>query len=302
VSNLPAFSVSAVSRPGNRLAALELVRAIERRGFAGVYCSAAGAGMALCHSIAHVTSTLRFGTAIVNIYSRNPVELAQSAAYLHELSGGRFTLGLGVAHAPFNEVLGAQTDKPLGDMRDFVERLRAAGPQHGGLPPVVLATLRRRMVALAAEIADGAVFANVPLRRAADALVPIPADRRKAGFFVGNIVPVCVADDRAAAAEVMRRTVSRFVVLPNYRNYWKEAGYAAEVERLEQALAAGGPEAAVASVDDRWLEDVTLFGPARDVCEGIEAWQAAGFVPILAPSSTSGDPTRAFVEVMAAFA
>src|SRR5205814_9759064 len=129
------------------------------------FCEQAGACLALCHSLAHPTTTLRSATGIVNIYGRNPYELAQAAAYLHEVSGGRFTLGLGVSHQPFNDALGVTPGKPVPDMRRYVERLRAAGPEHGGLPPVYLAALRPKMMAVAATVAEGVLIGNMLLRR-----------------------------------------------------------------------------------------------------------------------------------------
>ena len=96
----------------------------------------------------------------------------------------------------------------------------------GGLPPLVLATLRRRMVELAGEIAEGAVWANGARSHMADSLRHLPDAARASGdFFIGDMVPTCIDDDRAAAAAVNRRTLTSYVKLPNYQNYWIEAGY-----------------------------------------------------------------------------
>ena len=55
-------------------------------------------------------------------------------------------------------------------------------------------------------------------------------------------------------------------------------------------------------MSDRWLADVTLFGSAAEVREGVEAWYAAGVKTlILVPSSTEGGQMRAFQELFAAF-
>ena len=54
-------------------------------------------------------------------------------------------------------------------------------------------------------------------------------------------------------------------------------------------------------MSERWLKDVTLFGSAAEVREGIEAWYAAGIkTPIIVPSSASGGQMKAFEEVFAA--
>lgn len=301
MSALPAVSLAAM--PGRRLATLELAREIERRGFAGIYCASFGDALGLCLSLAHVTQTIPFGTAIANIYARTPLDLGQSAAYLHEVSGGRFRLGLGVSHAPFNTRLGVTTGKPLADMRATVERIRAGAAQYGALPPLVLATLRHRMVSLAAEIADGAVWANAARSHMKTSLEGIPAPRRAAAFFVGDMIPTCISDDREAAAAVCRKTLAGYLVLPNYRNYWKEAGYVEEMEAVERALAAGERERLTSLMSERWLSDCTLYGAAASVRDGLEAWREAGVsTPMVVPSSTRGGQMKAFEELFAAFA
>ena len=67
--------------------------------------------------------------------------------------------------------------KPLADIRAFVGRLRAH-EGIGALPPVILATLRKGMIALAGEIADGMVFANGARSHMASSLAALPAGRR----------------------------------------------------------------------------------------------------------------------------
>ena len=75
------------------------------------------------------------------------------------MSGGRFQFGIGVAHAPAHQRLEVTPGRPLADIRAFVAKIRDV-EGIGPLPPIILAALRRRMVALAAEIGDGVVFAN----------------------------------------------------------------------------------------------------------------------------------------------
>jgi alkanesulfonate monooxygenase SsuD/methylene tetrahydromethanopterin reductase-like flavin-dependent oxidoreductase (luciferase family) len=301
VSTLPALALAAV--PGRRRATVDLAKEIERRGFDGVYCASFGDGVGLCLSLAHETKTLRFGTAIANIYTRTPQDMGQSAAYIHELAGGRFALGIGVSHAPVNSRLGVKTGAPLADMRAYVGTLRAGAQGWGGLPPLVLAGLRRKMVSLAAELAEGVVFANAARSHMAASLEAVPAAKRAGGFFVGNMIPTCIDEDRAAAAAVNRKTLTGYLMLPNYRNYWKEAGYAEEMDAVEKALAAGERDKVPTLVSERWLADTTLFGSAAEVRAGVEAWRAAGVsTPILVPSSTRGGQMKAFVELLAAFA
>ena len=298
---LPAVSLVAV--PGRRQATLELAREIERCGFAGIYAPSVFANMSLCEALAHVTERIEFGTSIAPIYARTVSDFAESATFLHEVSGARFRFGIGVSHAPAHVRMGVTAGKPLGDIRDFVEKLRA----HAGtrvLPPVILATLRKGMIALAGEIAQGLVFANGARSHMADSLAALPAAKRDdASFFIGNMIPTCISDDIEAAKAVNRRTLSHYALLANYRNYWKEAGYVEEMAAIEEAVSAKRMEDVPKYLTDAWLADCTLFGPPARVREGLEAWLAAGIrTPIVVPSSTAGNQMKAFAELFAAFA
>lgn len=297
----PALSFAAV--PGRRRRTVELATEVERRGFTGLFCPSFGDGIALCQELAHATSEIPFGTSIANIYTRHPSDYAQTVAFLHEISGGRFRFGIGVSHAPANDRLGIKTGTPLADMRRFVSDVREGGKRTGPLPPIILATLRRKMVELAAEVADGAVWANAACSHMPRSLAALPADKRHGAFFIGNMIPTCISDDRDAAAAVMRRVLLGYVHLPNYRNYWIEAGYEAEMRAIESAIAAKQPDQLPQLMSDRWLSDVTLFGTASHVRDGVERWRAAGVsTPILVPSSTRGGQMDAFEELFAAYA
>ena len=116
------------------------------------------------------------------------------------------------------------------------------------------------------------------------------------------MIPTCISDDRAAAAAVNRKTLTSYVKLPNYQNYWIEAGYEQEMLAIRAAIARGDDARIPELMSDRWLSDVTLFGPAKDVREGVEAWRAAGVrTVIVVPSSTRGGQLKAFEELIAAF-
>jgi alkanesulfonate monooxygenase SsuD/methylene tetrahydromethanopterin reductase-like flavin-dependent oxidoreductase (luciferase family) len=298
---LPALSLVAV--PGRRQITLDVAREAERRGFSGIYVPSIFGNMAQSTALALATERLTFGTAIAPIYGRTVEDFAQSAAFIHEISGGRFRFGIGVAHAPSHRRMGVVPGKPLADIRAFVAKFRSYDG-FGALPPIILAALRQRMVALAGEIADGLVFANGSRSHMARSLAVLPAGKRgDPRFLVANMIPTCIADDIEAAKAVNRRTLTRYTLLPNYRNYWKEAGYIEEMAAIEAAAAAGREADIPSLMSDRWLADATLFGPAARVREGVVAWREAGVTtPILVPSSASGNQLKAVEEIFAAFA
>ena len=297
-TRLPAISLAAV--PGRRKATLELAQEIERLGFPGIYCPSFGDGIGLCEAIALSTREIRFGTSITPIYTRNVQDFAQTIAFIHEISDGRFVFGVGVSHAPAMKRMGISQGKPLADMRNFIKELRAV-PRTGDLPPIALATLRKKMIGLSEEIAEGMVFANGARSHMADSLSVLNANSRSSdAFFIGNMIPTCISDDEEAAKAVNRRTLTGYAMLPNYRNYWKEAGYVEEMEAVEATLGRGETDKVSQCLSDRWLADTTLFGSKEKVRDGIEAWFDAGIkTPIIVPSSAVGNQLKAFEEFFA---
>src|SRR5262245_29356529 len=205
---MPALNL--IAEPGRRRAALDLAREIERRGFAQIQVSSAYANMAQCIGLALATERIGFATAIAPIYAETTEEFAHTAAYIHEMSGGRFRFGIGVAHGPSHVRMGVTPGKPLGDIRAFVEKYRSYG-NIGGLPPIVLATLRQRMIALAGEIADGMVFSGGSRAHMADSLAVLPAAKRDgASFYIGNRIRTCISDDVGEAKAVLRQAMTHY--------------------------------------------------------------------------------------------
>lgn len=298
MTQLPAVSLAAV--PGRRMRIIEIAQEVEKRGFPGIYAPSLGDSLSLCTAIAMATSEIELGTSITPIYTRNVTDFAGTAGFINEISGGRFRFGVGVSHAPAMDRLGIKQGKPLGDMRQFVEDLQAA-PRVGDLPPIVLATLRNKMIKLAEEIGQGMVFANGARSHMASSLgVLTDTSRTNKEFFIGNMIPTCISDDKEAAMAVNRKTLTGYAFLPNYRNYWKQAGYEEEMNGVEQALADKDLDRVPECLSDRWLADTTLFGNAHEVREGIEAWFDAGIkTPIIVPSAVSGGQMQAIEEFFA---
>jgi alkanesulfonate monooxygenase SsuD/methylene tetrahydromethanopterin reductase-like flavin-dependent oxidoreductase (luciferase family) len=291
VTQLPAMSLAAI--PGRRQQTIEVAKEAERRGFPGIFGPSLGDSLSLCTAIAMVTERIQIGTSITPIYTRNVNEFAGTAAFLHEISDGRFRFGVGVSHAPAMDRLGIKAGKPLADMRQFVADLHAA-PRVGDMPPIVLATLRDKMIQLSEEIGQGMVFANGARSYMSHSLSNISDEARAGDFFIGNMIPTCISDDREAAMAVNRKTLTSYAFLPNYRNYWKQAGYEQEMTDVESAIADQDFDRVPECLSDRWLADTTLFGSASEIREGIEAWFDAGIkTPIVVPSAVKGGQMQA---------
>ena len=73
------------------------------------------------------------------------------------------------------------------------------------MPQIILAAMRRKMIAVAGEIGDGVVFANASRSFMSQSLSVLPEDKRNSSaFFIGNMIPTCIGDDEEACkAEVI---------------------------------------------------------------------------------------------------
>ena len=296
---MPALAV--IGTPTKRNAILELATEAERRGFAGLASTGVHGNLALCGSLAHVTKTIPFWTSIQPIYHGHPVEVAITAGHLHEVSGGRFRLGIGVSHQPAMSRIGINTGKPLHDMTEYVAAMRAATRPAGLLPPIYMATLRDKMLDLAMAEADGAIWANASRRYMPTQIARVQAAGRD-NFVLANMIPTVIDADLDAARAIHRRTLVTYVTLPNYRNYWKQAGYEEEMTAIEQAIAEGDRDRLPNLMTDAWLDDCTISGSAHDVRERLEDWMSLGVQPIAVMSSTTGGQAVAIGELFAAYA
>ena len=296
---MPALAL--IGTPTKRNAILELAAEAERRGFAGLASTGVHGNLALCGSLAHVTKTIPFWTGIQPIYHGHPVEVAITAGHLHEVSRGRFRLGIGVSHQPAMKRIGINTGKPLHDMTEYVAAMRAATRPSGPLPPIYMAALRDKMLDLAMAEADGAIWANASRRYMPTQIARVQAAGRD-NFVLANMIPTVIEADLDAARAIHRRTLGTYVTLPNYRNYWKQAGYEEEMTAIEQALADGDRDRLPSLMTDAWLDDCTISGSAHDVRERLDDWMSLGVQPFAVMSSTTGGQAAAIGELFAAYA
>ena len=178
---LPAVATGCFISTGRSLdEAIERVQLAESLGYESVVCDPhRRAGVAdRGHRLCPRHEQHPRGTGVVPIYTRTPATMAQTAATIDELSGGRLTLGLGVSHRPVVEGWHGQSiDRPVAEMREYAAIVRAIlrgeDPPAGekwqtgfhllGLDPrprlpIYIAALSPAMLRLAGEMADGVIL------------------------------------------------------------------------------------------------------------------------------------------------
>ncbi len=201
--------------------------------------------------LASQTEKLIFATGIANIYARDPMTIRAVQQTLGELTGGRFILGLGVSHAPLvTGIRGHEYGKPVATMRktlDGIEKALYLGPKPEEEAPIVIAALRPKMLALAAECCRGAHPYNVPPEHTARAREILGT-----GPWLCPDQKVILETSASTAREIGRKHLATYLGLPNYQNSWRWLGFGDDdfsnggSNRLIDAIFAWGDENAIA--------------------------------------------------------
>lgn len=258
--------------------AAEFARRIEALGYSALWHPETVGRDPLVHlaHLAGATSTLLLASGIANLYNRHPGAMKQAAHTLAEQSGGRFINGIGVSHKPLVEgVRGLSYDKPLTAMRGYLDAMEQspyAGPEAAEPPPVVLAALGPKMLALAGERTAGA-----------HPYFTTPAHTRQARDILGPDKLLCVEQkvilttDEAAARAAAAPQIDRYGALPNYRNNWQRLGYT---------------EAQIEAKDPAFVDDLIVWGDADAIRARIAEHYDAGATHVcIQPVSLEGRPT-----------
>jgi alkanesulfonate monooxygenase SsuD/methylene tetrahydromethanopterin reductase-like flavin-dependent oxidoreductase (luciferase family) len=204
-------------------------------------------------SAAAKTSIVRLGTAIIPIYLRHPLALAQQALAIDDIAPGRFRLGIGPSHRPLIEgVYGLSQTSPLAYMREYLQVLRAAlwegkVNHHGRFfnvvaemsqtakIPLLISTLGEKAFLLAGEISDGALSWLCPveyllntglpaLRKSAAAAAASPSSGYSEPPLVAHVL-VALSQDGPLILEKGRQMLGYYTKLPFYAKMFSDAGF-----------------------------------------------------------------------------
>ncbi len=263
-----------------------LVRRIEDAGYDSVWSAESTEfdGFTPLVVAAEHSKRVRLVTGIVNVYTRGPALLAQTAAALADASNGRFVLGLGASSNVIVEHWnGIPFRRPLAKVSETVDYLRTvlAGERGAGgfklasppaAPvPIVLAALRERMLGLAAEKADG-VFTNfLPLSNAGQVVRTFGRpDKELACRFFSIHGP---EEDALATA---KRTFVAYATVPVYAEFFRWLGRGDEIDPVVEAWNAGDRKRALELAPEGLVREVFLLGPVEAQRERLAEFADAG--------------------------
>jgi len=263
---------------------------------------------------ATATERMRVGTGVVNVFTRGPSVLAQHAASMQQLSGGRFALGIGsssnVIVERWNDI---PFERPRTRVRETVEFLRAAlaGERAGegrfklDLPPeqpvpIVIAALRERMLQTAGELGDGAFLNFLPLAAVDTVLAEIHRGESEAGKEPGSGEVLCrffcLQGDPDQTVGVARWMFCAYATVPVYESYFRWLGYGDDIDPMVEAWRSGDRAKALELAPEELIRDIFVLGDPDAQRARLEAYQEAGVdVPVLllVPGGSPGEPVGA---------
>jgi F420-dependent oxidoreductase-like protein len=313
------------AQPGTSpLELLELAREAERLGYDSAWAAEAW-GVDAVTPLAWLgaqTTTLKLGTAIMQLPGRSPANAAMTAATMDLLSGGRFLLGLGTSGPQVVEGWhGQEWGKPLGKTREYVDIVRTVlrrevVEHHGdhydipvrggtglGKPlklmarplradiPIYLAAIGPKAVAQAFEIADGWLPIFWSPERARDVF---PLELSHDGFDVAPCVPAVLTDDLESARAALKAYYSFYIggMGARGKNFYNDLfaryGYEAEARQIQDLFLDGHQRDAVAKVPDRFVDEVALVGPLDRIRDRLATWRESGATTVLVSTRDAG--------------
>jgi probable F420-dependent oxidoreductase len=236
--------------------AREVAAELEELGYSAIWVPDAVGRDPIVHATLLLSATARIavGTGIAQIYGRDAMTMTGGWKTVSDAFPGRFVLGLGVSHQPMVEGLRGQAyGPPITAMREYLDRMDtsiyvAAEPAEP--PRRVLAALGPKMLALAAERADGAHPYNVPPEHTARAREILGPDK-----LLAPEQAVLLETDPVEARRIARTYIAIYLDLPNYMQNLRRFGITDDdiadggTDRLVDLLVAwGDPDAIRARV------------------------------------------------------
>lgn len=283
----------------------ELVRHAERLGYADgwSYETFQGDAITPLAAAATITERMRLGTAIVPVFTRPPALIALSAAGIQQLSGGRFILGVGISTPTIVEQwMGVPYLFPVTRLKETVSAIRtaftgqrvtvegktvringfrlAAAPK--APPPIYVAAQAEQMLKLAAEIGDGVIVNYITPEAFPTRMLPhIREGAAKAGRNLDTLdiacrILVAIDHEEDKVRENLRRELTAYVTVPQYNKFFQWLGYEHEARTAFEAWTGGDRKKALASMPDRMMEAIYVFGTPDHIVGRLREYEKAG--------------------------
>jgi len=300
---------------------LEMARYAEARGFEAIWQAdtrLARDCVVLMSAFLATTKTLKIGSGILPIWTRNPAVIAATWSTMYEMAPGRVLLGLGAWWEPIASRVGVKRERPLQAMREHVEAIRRLFTMeevtyHGEFVhldrvkldvvfgdtaprriPIYIGATGDKMLELAGEICDGVVLnyvVSVGYIQQAIEHVRLGAERagkKLSEVDLPELIVCCLSDtDPAAALAEGKQLVAYY--LATEPHIMKASGVSEELlQRVQSIMSwpATDEEYAQASrlIPDAVVRDLMAVGTTEECVAKVQEYVEAGVTcPILYP-------------------
>jgi probable F420-dependent oxidoreductase len=319
-----AISVAGLQTLGAPLS-VDVAREAEGLGYTSVWVAEANAAesMSLLGAISQVTERIGIGTGVLALQLRTPPLHAMAAATLQQLAGDRDVfLGVGISSpAVAGQWHGAgYGDRPIAQTREFltllreclsgetvtfegdfysVKRFRLGVKLGERKPKIALAALNKQMLRLGGELADMVLLNYLPA-----SLVPWCVQRVREGGNAQICAYVhCAVTDRDRYADLARKDLLNYAVVPAYAAQFARGGFIDEVEHFNNRWAARDRDGALAAISDEWVDAIQIMGDAAHVQAAVQAYADNGVeLPIVFAIPWGEDRRATVTETLQALA
>ena len=304
----------------------EICTQAEQKGFDGLWFGETTLRDAsvLATIAALSTKRVQLGTSIVNVFTRTPGQLAMMGTTINELSGGRFTLGLGVSTAAIVDNWHGQSfQKPVHRVEETVKLLRQyfsgerfsyqgaySFPKSARLrlhtpPKIAVAALNDYMIKKAAHLADRIILNLYPPERMKHAISIIKAAHEGTGGKSRPILSVMlyaiVSGDSEKGLDAAKDLVSFYASAPPYSALFSSLGYVSEAKAMMEGWTAKDRDAVRRVVTRQMIDKLIVLGTIDDLRKRVKAYFEAGVDDVFICPSPFGNYEANVNEVLQHF-
>ena len=253
-------------------------------------------------AISQVTSNVKLGTSIINIYSRTPATIAMGAISIDKLSDNRMIIGLGASTAAIVENLhGLKFSDPLERMKEYIQSIRSLIHSQektsysgnivkinnfkilentGTQIPIYIAAVNKKMINIGLKFADGLLFYLRPMNEIKNLIYDLK--EKKTHLSLVLITSVSNKEPQKAKKRAAKTLAFYISVGKGYYDFLSKTEFKVEVDKIYKDYHNHGIERSIENIPTKMLDNLVVYGSVNDCNYQIKSFIDTGIdLPIL---------------------
>ncbi len=253
-------------------------------------------------AISQVTSNVKLGTSIINIYSRTPATIAMGAISIDKLSDNRMIIGLGASTAAIVENLhGLKFSDPLERMKEYIQSIRSLIHSQektsysgnivkinnfkilentGTQIPIYIAAVNKKMINIGLKFADGLLFYLRPINEIKNLIYDLK--EKKTHLSLVLITSVSNKEPQKAKKRAAKTLAFYISVGKGYYDFLSKTEFKVEVDKIYKDYHNHGIERSIENIPTKMLDNLVVYGSVNDCNYQIKNFIDTGIdLPIL---------------------